>query len=352
MRSNFMPRLKRGSQRAFTLIELLVVIAIIAVLIALLLPAVQQAREAARRAQCKNQLRQIGLALHNYHSTYNVFPPAYVDNSYQSWWTSANDNHGHWSWSAMILPYVELSSLYQTWKVGDTSVVDALTAFPAPFQPIFACPSDAGSRKTQPMVGRGILGGNSSPPDSTYLPLPVTNYVLVNGNTNVRARRATNMRDGTTGAIGAFYGNSNVRIQDITDGTSNTILVGERAYRLGAVDRYAGDLYAVRDRNGDGPAATDTGGFDNSQGLVMIVGSTVWPINHVLPDPSEHRFNAAFTSHHTGGAHFVMGDGSVRFISENIELKNAAYGGKADYIATSVYEMLAAISDGGVLGEF
>lgn len=341
-------------RKAFTLIELLVVIAIIAVLIALLLPAVQQAREAARRSQCKNNLKQIGLAMHNYHDAHNTLPPGYIDMRGHPGnnWTASNDNHGHWAWSALILPYVELGAIYNNWNVGNATVVEALSSFAAKPQSVFTCPSNSDAPKLHTMVGKGILGGQSSPPDGTFLPLPVTNYLAVNGNTNVRAYARGDGRDGTLGAIGAFYRDSKVRLSNITDGTSNTLLVGERAYRLRKIDRYAGTLYAVRDRDGNGPAASDQGGIANDQGLVTIVGSSLWPINHSVPDPDSNRFNPAFSSLHTGGAHFLLADGSVRFVSENIELKNAAYGGKANYIATSLYEMLTGIADGGVISEF
>ena len=347
------------ASKGFTLIELLVVIAIIAVLVALLLPAVQQAREAARRSQCKNNLKQLGLALHNYHDVHQTFPPGYVDMRGHAGnnWTASNDNHGHWAWSAFLLPFLELSAIYDVANVGNATPVQAFSNHTQAMQgrpAVFVCPTDAQAPKLHPMVGKGLLGGQSSPPDNTYLAVPVTNYLGVNGNTNVRMYFGNgNGRDGTLGAIGAFYRDSKVRMRDIVDGTSNTFLIGERAYRLNKIDRFAGMLYVVRDRDGSGPAASDTtGGLDNSQGLVTIVGSSLWPINHSLPDSNSTRFNPAFSSLHKGGAHFLLADGSVRFVSENIELRNAAYGGRADYIASSLYEMLTAIADGGIIGEF
>ena len=125
-------------RRGFTLIELLVVIAIIAVLIALLLPAVQQAREAARRSQCTNNLKQIGLALHNYHDVYNTFPAGYIDQGVAA-------NRGHYSWTSAILPYIDQAPLSNLMRVGDvplsTNLTNNLTAMQTPLSG-FACPSN------------------------------------------------------------------------------------------------------------------------------------------------------------------------------------------------------------------
>src|SRR6187401_1545370 len=143
---------RRSVRAGFTLIELLVVIAIIAILIALLLPAVQQAREAARRTQCKNNLKQLGLALHNYESAFGVFPPGWVASQGLTYppgganSTTGVDGHGSWSWAALVLPYVEQASLFNTLRVGEEIryALDDTTRLSLMQQrfPTFNCASD------------------------------------------------------------------------------------------------------------------------------------------------------------------------------------------------------------------
>jgi len=340
----------RESRRGFTLIELLVVIAIIAVLIALLLPAVQQAREAARRSQCKNNLKQIGLALHNYHDVFNTFPPGYVDLRGAG---GVPDNHGHWAWSAMILPQLEQSALYDLIDVSRARPSAAMTANQVAMQQklsVFRCPSDSGpdlhNAATEPGAGYAI--SNLS---GTNCGLPVSNYIGSNNIANVRRLRASNSKVGTTGAIGVFYRDSKVGFKDMTDGTSNTVLVGERAYMLGGKTMAAGTLLATRDANGQGPsaqsyAADPAAPVNWNQGLMTITGAVRWPINPVLPGVNT-EYSQSYSSNHTGGVHFLLGDGSVRFLSENIDHKN-----DAAWDVNSVLEALVGISDGVPIGEF
>ena len=332
-------------RRGFTLIELLVVIAIIAILVALLLPAVQQAREAARRSTCKNNLKQIGLALHNYHDTYNTLPPGYVDQRGSG--GTILDNQGHWAWSAMILPFVEQGALYDTLAISNTTASTRMTLSQTAMQQtydVFLCPSDAGAPRTHdPAVDPGYAIDNNTP--NANRGLPVTNYILVTNIANVRIGKATNPRVGTTGSIGAFYRDSRVNFRDITDGLSNTLLIGERVWRMGNVRMSAGTLLAVRDANGNGPSANDNGASWN-QGWVSLAGSVRYPINVALTAVSTER-NMAFSSHHKGGAQFVLGDGGVRFISENVNLDN-----DAAWDTNSTLERLVGIADGFVVGEF
>jgi len=293
-------------RNGFTLIELLVVIAIIAILVALLLPAVQQAREAARRSSCKNNLKQIGLAIHNYHDVNNAIPPGWVDSD-----PHANvTNRNLLGWMTFILPYVEQSSLYdaisqagafeQTW----TSVADMTTAsatVPTPYARTvintYICPSD-------PMDGINTKVSNYGK----------SNYTGLGGNAYI-----TNE---TTGAkpTGSFYDNSKVSFRDYTDGLSNTIIVGERS--------------------------TVTKPGYNKNGTIWIGGTsnaTYYNNNAITTSGDYYSINWPagswnITSPHQGGAQFVVGDGSVRFLSENIHgmtLQNLSY-----------------IADGNVLGEF
>ncbi|WP_339730539.1 DUF1559 domain-containing protein [uncultured Gimesia sp.] len=327
--------------RGFTLIELLVVIAIIAILIALLLPAVQQAREAARRSSCKNNLKQLGLALHNYHSTFKVLPPAYVRDP------NVGDDEGHWTWSAFLSPHIDLATVYNAFNVGDTPASYAFGANIQAMQQtytVFRCPSDSGPEKHTD-AGYTIDYFDGGGARTSNVGVSVTNYVVSNNNAYHRANQASNYLDGTTGGTGAFWGNSSCRFRDISDGLSNTILAGERAYQIPGNKMSAAMLFAVRDNVGLGPTCANcTGNTAANQGLLSITGTTHFGIN---PASTSDQANGAYSSRHTGGAQFLMGDGAVRFISENIDT-NVTNGGIVD----STLERLSSIQDGEVIGEF
>ncbi|MEW4531445.1 MAG: DUF1559 domain-containing protein [Maioricimonas sp. JB045] len=333
-------------RHGFTLIELLVVIAIIAILIALLLPAVQQAREAARRSQCKNNLKQIGLALHNYHDVYGSFPPGYIDQRGAP--GGIPDNDGHWAWTAMILPQLDQAPLYNLLEVGSLTATQAITAHQAEMQrkyTAFRCPSDVGPDTHDSAVEPGYAIENTA---NSNLGLSLTNYIASNNTALVRQRQASDPTNGVSGAIGAFFRDSRVGMSDILDGSSNTILVGERGWRLGGVRMSAGTLLVVRDANGNGPSAQDASVAHN-QGLLTIAGSVRWPINPVITSPNTEQ-SQSFSSLHEGGIQVLLGDGSVRFLSENIDLRNEFVG--SAWPVDSVLESLVGIADNTVVGEF
>ncbi|MDB5337692.1 MAG: hypothetical protein JWN70_3311 [Planctomycetaceae bacterium] len=318
----------KQTRRAFTLIELLVVIAIIAVLIALLLPAVQQAREAARRSQCKNNMKQLGLALHNYHDTANTIPPGYIGPN------TALGTTSNWGWNAMLLPGLDQGPLYNqitATVVGTTTGFGAaVTSFPAPSGtftylttviPALRCPSDTGTATVAPATpGLSINYGRSN-----YMGSFGPNF----GNSNTLSTPlATITTSVTFNPAGAFYMSSRRNFSAFQDGLSNTILVGER--------RSAGTQSGVA-VGGEGIWAGSTDGGYTGNSLVM--GEMASPINTTIQGPpptSTHQ--SGFSSFHVGGAHFLMGDGAVRFISENIN--------------TSTYAYLGAIADGQVIGDF
>lgn len=268
----------RFRKRGFTLVELLVVIAIIGVLMALLLPAVQAAREAARATQCKNSIRQVGLALHNYHDTHERLPPG--------WIADAPEGTPGWGWMVSILPQLEQGALHDGLIKRNLPIDDAVNQQAREHVvKLFLCPSDPKPKQFQ-------LGGPGGPGDTVDDGPPVflvarSNYVGVFGTLEIE--------DDPTAGDGAFYFLSTTRFADITDGLSNTLLVGERGSRLG------GSLW-----QGVVPAA--------SEAMARIVGISDHTPNH----PDAHFDD--FSSYHPSGVHFVLGDGSVRRIDDHIDL--------------------------------
>ncbi|MGQ0635574.1 MAG: DUF1559 family PulG-like putative transporter [Planctomycetaceae bacterium] len=303
-------------RRGFTLIELLVVIAIIAVLIALLLPAVQQAREAARRTQCKNNLKQIGLAVHNYVDTHNVLPPGWFIMQSQ---TAGNPPQG-WGWFTMILPFIDQAPLYSSLNPGPVTLEQAAStatgqALLASSLPVAQCPTDIGPQPhtskpfTMFVVGTNVFFGK-------------LNY-MGNGGNAVPERRGLIQDPGNGDPI---------RLRDATDGLSNTFLVGEKCHLPRKPDINAGTI-PVMSTAGLWPGYVASPGGPPPNPLSSIDGSTcgmnrTWfrmqdgYLGGAGVGPGgvvKAISNQAFSSHHTGGAQFVLGDGSVRFVSENIQ---------------------------------
>lgn len=313
----------KQKKRGFTLIELLVVIAIIAILVALLLPAVQQAREAARRSTCKNNLKQIGIALHNYHDTFRVFPPGCISQE-----GGARDAH-NWVWTAMILPFIEQGPLFDVLTPGDiraTAAIEDPVRRNAMQQPIEAmrCPSDIG-----PDVNtdgqRSITESNGT----TNHSIALTNYIASNCSAEIRPQ--LDIQDGI------FSTNSKYRMRDIVDGTSNTIGVGERAWEVQGVRLKAGILFMQEGNSGN----------QHDYALAETHGGGERPINCTN---SASQCQRGYSSLHRGGAQFVMMDGAVRFISENVD-HNPNFG-SVDPNVNSTYERLFARKDGQPIGEF
>lgn len=312
----------RVHRRAFTLIELLVVIAIIAILIALLLPAVQQAREAARRTQCKNNLKQMGLALHNYHDTFLVFPYGEMNGSGQNnpgVATILRNQNG----LVMLLPYIEQANLYSTLDFSATfgkyNAASAPVAVPVGTNlaakgvklAAFICPSDSGS----PFIND----------DATYYGCGTTgpSYKSSYGLSVERTHLSPLWSALGSTVRTAFGGDSKSTMRDFTDGTSNSALVVENVFecRSGRISPWACVQHA-------------------GTGTRLLGGINKWlQVSTGISIPGRvENYNVNASSLHTGGCQVLLGDGAVRFLSENtnlLTLQNLAY-----------------ISDGQVLGEF
>jgi prepilin-type N-terminal cleavage/methylation domain-containing protein/prepilin-type processing-associated H-X9-DG protein len=315
---------RRPFRPGFTLIELLVVIAIIAILISLLLPAVQQAREAARRTQCKNSLKQFGLALHNYHDVHSTFAPGWID---QNGSTAAN-----WGWASQILPMIDQANLYRTLNVGDVTLGDALDdvvrlrlmSNPVPG---FRCPSDTAPDLNDRSQLLSTYGAARS--------VATNNYVAANGGGDWSY---------DANLDGSFGRNSRARIRDYTDGTSNTIMVGERAWGLqngvGVTDSC--NAAVVYGANADASTGFHVQRTIMAKGLFGINQAG----NNTAVTPVVSRCARSFSSRHVGGAQFLLADGSVRFISENIQRDQS--GGNGNFL----FQNLLNKADGNVISEF
>jgi prepilin-type N-terminal cleavage/methylation domain-containing protein/prepilin-type processing-associated H-X9-DG protein len=286
------PKSTPSERPAFTLIELLVVIAIIAVLIGLLVPAVQKVREAAARLQCQNNLKQIGLALHNYHNANKVFPPGFTAIA-----GPGGDVSPGWGWAFYILPYIEQGNLFQS----QTNLNQSVAASPLLRQKIslYMCPSDIQSELFQVYGPGGV-------PLSGVMAAPCSYAAVVGGD-------ETDVAVGDNNGMfhGCFFRNSKIRITDITDGTSQTALVAERAVGI-SQGTWAGAIPGAMQRLGQqNPFYAINPNMDFPPDQFVLLHC-----NWINAQPGQTADGGTDdpSSFHTGGANFVYGDGSVRFV--------------------------------------
>lgn len=323
--------------RGFTLIELLVVIAIIAILIALLLPAVQQAREAARRAQCKNNLKQLGLALHNYENAFNILPPGGTRPTGSSI-TNGSDNNWGTNWVTRILPYFDQANLYNQYNMnieGRQGTNAALCALPISN---LICPSD---EQGAPWVH----------PINNYPPKAKGNYAANFGLGNPWSGTIWN----TPGLRGPFRAHMyfGASFRDITDGLSNTVFLSEIIQGKAAGDVrgtwsfspgsfICGQSYYPDDVNPTAsflPLTPNGNALDNSKmdrPSYCSAGNTDRDLRCLAYRPNQASLTAR--SKHIGGVHVTLGDGSGRFISDSIDV--------------TTWGNLLSINDGNSVGEF
>ena len=337
-------------RRGLTRIELTVVLAVLAVVVALLLPAIQQARESARRTHCQNNLKQLGLALHNYHDTHKLFPPGYV--------MSLDGVYHGWGWEVMITPFLDASPFYSKVCGAFSNGLQALPTRPdlSVIYTSCRCPSDPGSDHvehaivcTSPVVdgvvkpgtfdwknhfGRSNYFGNAGylqhevgglKPDASGEPPATEPFVNAgsignSGSTFSVSHRYLDQKN----FRGVFGQNSNVGLRDMIDGTVNIFMIGERYTPIhsnaGSVGH--GILIGVPD-------------CTTAAGLAMAFGDTSIKLNAGTRQRAE---TTGFGSSHTGGAHFLMADGTVRFITDAIDLQ--------------MYRKVSVINDDGMGDEF
>ncbi|WP_417749419.1 DUF1559 domain-containing protein [Rosistilla oblonga] len=302
-------RTSKIQRSAFTLVELLVVIAIIGILVGLLLPAVQQAREAARRMQCSNNLKQMGLAMHNYHDVHGCFPAGFYRRSY-SYSTFSGPG---WGWGTMILPQIEENNRYEALQVNNQFASDdpTILEFSQPLVSAFVCPSAPASEDLNPEFK------NSSSEPSHGL----STYKGVFGDLNTQYNYSgddCSYYQGSCikGGNGIFSANSSTKFRDVTDGTTHTVMIGEVPFGANGTRNSSGDLIQYR---GAVWIGVTTGGASSN----VATHQTLRGVTASGSQSSLYGINGsssyAFGSHHPGGAQFVVSDGSTRFFSETMD---------------------------------
>lgn len=328
-------------KRGFTLIELLVVIAIIAILIALLLPAVQQAREAARRSTCKNHMKQIGLAMHNYHDTFSRFPIGE-----QAGFIRPN-------WRAPILPYLDQAPAYNQMNFNISTTVGGFMSENSGGSygygtgagtnevlktlrvPVYNCPSSPHSISSndngmnnydqgQTMDYVGIAGATPDPA----------------GRTNVCSVAGAGYGNGTYCNNGLLAPNDCFRMRDVKDGTSNTVIVAEQSGQVNGKDcrsNYYGGWSGIGTTS-KMPSLPSGSAWGSGTTTVMYSINSFWKSGGPTEASAPYGANTIIGSYHTGGTHVLLTDGAVRFVSENIDFGTLAN--------------LCSRGDGQVLGEF
>ena len=341
------PKSKFNRRSGFTLIELLVVIAIIAVLIALLLPAVQQAREAARRSECKNKLKQLGLALHNHHETTNRLPPS-AGNDQAPFGNDAFNaaSAGGWgsSWMVYLLPYLDQAAMFNKWQfTGNSGCFNGTNQglyvnkqFSA-----FRCPSSL----------RISMSGGTAAMIPHYTAIAGAVHGNIPGYTDPPTRQTGQANSGWINSSGAMFNQSKMNFRDLVDGTTNVMMVGEVSGII--IDNGGNPQLNWHPAGsygwpmGDTADAANTDRSFNSTTIRYAIndirnaggGNPGWTDNKVVNGiGNDNGTNHPLMSNHVGGVHILLGDGSVRLLSDNMDFATLC--------------RLAVRDDGQPLGEF
>ncbi|MEO1980050.1 MAG: DUF1559 domain-containing protein, partial [Fuerstiella sp.] len=303
-----------------------------------------QAREAARRTQCKNNLKQLGLALHNYHDVHGLFPAgSYLDKSVliATGATTGAELNSQWAWSIMLMPFIDQAPMFNQLDVGPSTFEQAandpvrLKLLTTPLA-AFICPSDpeAEINRNRPFLakaGGGLCNGMALPAN---IQIAKSNYMGCNG-------------DDDNDGIFDSGNNRKIGLRDITDGSSNTIMVGERG---------------SKNNSGDASLRGPWAGVWAGQELTCSFETNIWCLaakTEYKMNTGQHRddpagsgvsdeLGLAFTSEHVGGAQFLLADGSCRFISENIQWNDSPN----DANDVGIYHSLGSIQDDRVIGEY
>ena len=286
------------ARTGFTLIELLVVIAIIAILIGLLLPAVQKVREASSRAQCANNLKQMGLAAHNHHDTHGLLPSASTrwEEAVPTFTAPGSPVAGvgqKAGWGFQILPFMEQVAVWR--GAGGATIADCQRNAIGAVIKTYFCPSRRAPKALPPIADWYNANGFNNGPGGTY-PHGPTDYAS--------SHNTTSTRNGNHGAI--VYGFDGLKLIDIKDGTSNTLMFGEKRMNTRFIGQYQSD-----DNEGY------TSGWDHD-----ATRNTSLPPKADWQDPTLNHGENLFGSSHSGGANFALADGSIRFITFNISQPN------------------------------
>jgi prepilin-type N-terminal cleavage/methylation domain-containing protein/prepilin-type processing-associated H-X9-DG protein len=310
------------SHGGFTLVELLVTISIIGVLVGLLLPAVQAARESGRRTTCQNNMKQIGLAFDQYHLHMKRYPSGVLQSKQDGDPTGV----AGFGWAPQILPYLQQEALYNFLGLPRSQLHDVLQTpdgqkLAQIALPMFRCPSDSSELLNSDRPFTGTKYGDMTAAKSNYIANHGTQFITL------KDKQLDYMKD----SFGVFWPDSKCTEAHITDGTSNTILAGERS-----TDYWAGVWVGVRDFNSDG---------DN--GLRQVLGISDVKIN----ERNKEDGRRGFGSQHPNGAFFVFADGHVEFLTEDIEFEQSGATSKvkAEKMKMGLYQRLLRRNDGQVL---
>jgi prepilin-type N-terminal cleavage/methylation domain-containing protein len=300
--------MRSHNRNGLTLVELLVVLGILGLLFGLLIPAVMHARESARRSQCRNNLKQLGLALHNYHDAHQVFAMGYVAKADDPGADPATlDAPSGFGWGTIIIPYIDASPLYNQFNLALPCWNLANAPRVRIGLPVYLCPS-APDGDTPVIIPTG-------PPSSTSTVTFGRSHYVANAGQEPPWRLSPPAADWSEIANGVIFRNSSIRISDITDGASNTVMLGEHA---DIADKVWAGVVAGAKACPKPPRSTSDGGCDAAATFVLFSSGTVAGGGIRTPNAWPGEVDQ-LSSRHPGGCHILLCDGTVKFLSGTID---------------------------------